>query len=74
MKNGILSMSWGDFLRAILIAVVVAIGSYILGIGDVWSLDWHVLTNNAVIAGVASILISLGTTKQGNFAGAVPVE
>lgn len=72
--NGIFTMTWGEVFRAIIIAVIVAVGSYVLGVGDVWSLDWHVLTNNAVLAGVASVLTSLGTTKKGNFVGAVPVE
>lgn len=72
--NGILSMSLKDLARAVIIAIIVAVGSYILGVGDVWSLDWHVLTNSAVLAGIASILTSLGTTNKGNFAGAVPIE
>lgn len=72
--NGILSMSLGDFYRALIITVIVAIGTYILGVGDVWALNWHVLINNAVIAGISSIIVSLGTTKQGNFVGAIPVK
>lgn len=72
--NGIFTMTWGEVFRAVIIAVIVAIGSYVLGVGDVWALDWHVLTNNAVLAGIASILTSLGTNRQGKFVGAVPVE
>lgn len=72
--KGLLSMSWQDFSRALVIAVIVAVASYVLKTGDLWALDWHVFTNSAVMAGIASILTSLGTTKKGNFAGAVPVE
>ena len=72
--NGILTISFKDFTRAIVIAIIVAVSSYILGVGDIWSLNWHVLTNNAVLAGLASILTSLATTNKGNLVGAFPVE
>ncbi len=72
--HGFLKMSWADFFRALVISVIVAVASYVLGVGDVWSLDWHILTNNAVMAGLASILTSLATADSGKVAGVIPVE
>lgn len=59
---------------SLVVAALVAIGFYVLQVGDVFKLDWHVLVNAAAIAFVTSLLKSLGTTSEGKFVGAVQVK
>ncbi len=74
MQNGLLNMSWKDFGNAVATTIVVAVLGYILKVGNVFILDFHTLINTAVMAGIGSILVSLGTTNQGNFIGLLSVS
>lgn len=70
-----MSFDWTMITRAVVLGVVVAVLQYILKVGDVWMLDFHMLVNNAVLAAASSLLVSLGTSSNtGKFIGAVKVE
>lgn len=50
--------------------------SYIIGVGDVWKLDYHTIVNTFVIAfavGCLSIIKNLLTTSDGKFLGVTQV-
>jgi hypothetical protein len=54
------------------LAIVLALGGYIVGIGDLWKLNPHALVNIAVMAfitTIVSLIKSSATTSQGTFAG-----
>lgn len=65
----IFRVSFNDVVGAFTSAVLVALICYVLKIGDVFTLDWHVLVNTAVMAGLGSLLKNLLTTDEGNFLG-----
>lgn len=68
-----MSLNLKNIAFAFVLSVVVAFLTYVYGQGNIFTLDWHAMINNAVMAGIGSVLVSLGTTRRGNFAGAVPV-
>lgn len=74
MMSGFFKLNLSDVTYAVVLAVVVAVAGYVLKVGDVFALDYHALVNAAVMSGVGSLLTSLLTTKEGKFAGVVPVE
>lgn len=54
------------------IAVVLAISGYIIGVGNVYALDVHVLVNSGAMAffiALVSLLKSTNTDSTGNFMG-----
>lgn len=64
-------------LVSVVLAVVISMGGYIIGVGDVFKLDWHALVNSGVLAGVVGIVSlakSYGTTSSGKFLGIVQVK
>lgn len=64
-------------LMSIVIAVVLAVFGYIIGIGDVFKIDLHVLINSGAMAffiGVVSLLKSSNTTDTGHFMGVKVVD
>lgn len=56
------------------IAALLAVGLLVVTNGDIFNLDWRVIANTAVITLIASVIKVLGTTRKGNFAGAVRVK
>ena len=59
-------------LVSIGIAMVISVGGYITGVGDVFKLDWHVLINTGVLSlvvGIVSLCKSYGITPEGKFLG-----
>jgi hypothetical protein len=74
MQNGILNMNWRDLGNAVATAVVVAVLEYILKLGNVFSVDVHTIVNSAVMSGIGVILVTLGSTNQGNLVGLFPVS
>jgi thiamine transporter ThiT len=51
---------------------ILAMAGYIIGVGDIFKLNTHVLINSgvmAVLAGIVSLIKSYGTTDHGTFAG-----
>ncbi len=78
--SGLFNLNWTDIKSAVvtvvLTAVLAGIG-YVIGIGDVFSVDIHTLTNIvslSLLTGVVSIIKALLTTKSGNFVGSVSIR
>ncbi len=77
--TNIFSLSWTNFKSAFVFAVLtafVAVIVYILGLGDVFKIDGHTITNIGVMAllnGVLSLLKSFLTTDTGKFLGVTTV-
>lgn len=79
MNNEIFTLNITQVKSAIVSGVLTAIlgaAGYIIGVGDVFAIDVHALTNVTALAfltTVVSLVKSLLTTSQGNFIGAVKV-
>lgn len=77
--NKIFTLSWTNVKSALITALltaVLAMGAYVLGIGDIFKIDWKAITNIGVlslITAIVSIIKSLLTTDKGKFLGAVKV-
>ena len=62
------------------IAAVLGVAGYILSVGDIFLIDIRGLSNVAVLSfltafvTVVSLIKSAGTTRAGNFAGAIKVK
>lgn len=73
--NGIGTISWMNIKSALMFALLSAFAGllfYIIGVGSVWKLDWHVLVDifsMALANGLLSAAKSLLTTSEGNFLG-----
>ena len=73
-------VSWGQIGNAVAYVVLTAIlgmGLYVLGIGDVFQINFQSLVNIgaiSLIAGIVSIIKDLLTTKSGKLAGVIPLK
>lgn len=65
-------------LVTLFLSVIVSGGGYILGVGDLWKIDTHALTNVIVLSAFATIIASIklvGTSEQtGKFLGTTQVR
>lgn len=74
------TLNWTNIKGAIVSAVitaVLAIAGYIIGVGDIFSIDVHALVNVgalSVLTALVSVIKSLLTTQSGDFAGVVKVK
>lgn len=68
-------MNWINIksaLVSVVLAAIVAVGGYIIGVGDYTKIDLHVVINTGimtVLVGVVSLIKSSGTNSAGKFAG-----
>jgi len=67
-------LNWKDVLGALVSAVLSGVLLYVASLATVADLDLMKVLDIAVIVGAASLLKSLGTTKDGKFAGVVKVK
>lgn len=65
--------TWKAIGSAVVSAVIIAVLGYLLSLGDLWTLNWHTLVTVAFGAFATSLIKFLGTTKNNNFAGIVPL-
>ena len=72
MKNGFGKLTCENWNSAIVYGVL-ADCLYILGAGNVFTLDWHQLVNVFVLAFLTSIVKNLSTDNHGDFAGTISV-
>lgn len=78
--NGIGKLNSGNIKSALVFGVlsaILAIGTYVIGVGDIFSIDGKALANAGVFGGInviLSLIKRLLTTDEGNFLGAVKVE
>jgi len=68
------ALNFKDVFGALTSAVLVAVIGYVASVADIFSVDWHQLVNIAVLAALASLLKSLGTSADGKFLKAYPVK
>lgn len=77
MENGILTLDWASVKRAAISTVIMAIAAgavYVIGLGDIFAVNFHSLTNIIAISlltGFVSLVNSLFTTNDDKFAGIV---
>lgn len=70
MQNGLLTISWENVKSAAVSTVLVALGAtliYVIGVGDVFKLNWHMIINTAILAGAGSLVKNFFTTNDGKF-------
>lgn len=70
-------ISMSDVRSAVISAVIAGVVAILFSIvkgGDIFALDWKLVTNAGVIAMVASLLKNLSTDRFGNFAGITRVK
>lgn len=77
--SGLFKLDWTNIKSALVSGVLTAIlggAGYVIGLGNIFSVDIHTLANIVVLAflvAVVSLIKQLLTTSQGNFVGAVNV-
>lgn len=74
-----LTLDSSNIKSAIVYAFLMGIFSmaiYVVGVGDIWAIDAHVLINSGVLAfvtGIISLVKNLLTDNSGKFAGIIKV-
>lgn len=68
------TFDWRSVSTAVVIGVLTAVASYLSTLANLTNFDWQALGVIAFASFVATLAKQLGTTQQGNFAGAVPVK
>lgn len=63
-----------DIASSLVSAGVVALLTFIGNSTSIFSLDWKQGLSFVVMAMVASLVKALGTTKDGNFGGVLPIK
>lgn len=74
MSNGIGVLSWVNVKSALVYGVVmgvVAVVFYMVKIGTVFALDWHVMLDAFVYGVLTSVVKNILTTNEGNFLGSI---
>lgn len=80
MKNGIFTLDWASIKSAListLLMAILAMVMYIIGLGDIWSIDAKAITNIGVMAfltGIVSLVKSFLSTDGGKFMGSVDIK
>lgn len=73
-------LTWINVKSALVSAVITAVigmGGYIIGLGDIFTVNIHTLVNIGALSALTalvSLFKSLLTTDSGNFIGAVEVK
>jgi hypothetical protein len=73
LKKKFMSNNIKAVLGALVSGVLVAVLGYLLSVGDIWKISFHSIVNIGVMAFAGSLLKFVGTTKQNNFVGTVPL-
>lgn len=74
MDNGLLTLDWGNVKSAIISTIIVSLGAtlaYIIGVGDIFKLDWREIINIAIMAGAGSLVKNFFSTNDGKFLGKI---
>lgn len=69
-----MSKTWKDIVSALVSSVLVAVLGYVVSVTDFMMISTHQLLNIAILTGATSLLKSLVTTREGLFAGAIPIR
>lgn len=73
-ENNMLKLSWGNVKSALVYAIIaglVADAIYMIEVGTVFALDWHMLVDGFVFGAITSIVKNLFTNDSGKFLGMV---
>lgn len=79
-NNGIFSLDWANVKSAAVTVVLwalVAVAGYIVGLGDIWKIDWHVMANIgalSLLSGFISLVKNFLTSNSGSFAGVTQIQ
>jgi len=77
--NGIFQLDWDNIRSAItsvLLTAVLGLLMYVVGVGDVWKIDFHSVVNIfsiAIATGLVSLIKNFLTTDKGQFLGVTQV-
>ena len=80
MKNGVLKLSWVNIQSAVMSGIIMgilAIFAYIIGVGNIFTLNFHSLVNAGVLTAlvtIVSLIQSVFTTNAGSTAGVQTVD
>lgn len=80
MNSGILKLSWANVRGALVtafITAVITIFIYIIGVGDIFALNYKALANVGVLSALTAfvdLVRSALTTSKNNFVGAVGIK
>lgn len=80
MNTGIFTLNWESFKSALVSAVimtVIAVAGYVIGLGDLWKIEFHAIINIGVMAfltGLVSLIKNFLTSDSGTFAGSVKIQ
>lgn len=80
MNTGIFTLNLESFKSALVSALLmafVATAGYVIGLGDIFKVEWHALINVAVMAlltGFVSLVKNFLTSDSGTFAGSIKIE
>ena len=74
------TISWAQIKNAIayiFLTAILGMGLYVLGVGDVFQINFQNLINIgaiSIVSGIVSIIKDLLTTEQGKLAGVFPLK
>lgn len=74
MENGLLTLDFGNIKGAIISTIIVGLGAtllYVYKVGSVFNLDWQVVIDTFVMAGVGSLVKNFFTDNEGKFMGKI---
>jgi len=80
MQSGVFTLSWINFKSAVvsgLITGIIGIGLYVVGVGDLWKVDFHSLINIgsiSAISAIVSLVKNFLSTNSGSVAGIQVVD
>lgn len=78
--TGLLKLDWANVKSALVSGVLTAVlagAGYIIGLGDIFAIDLHAISNVvglAFLTTLVSLVKALLTTNEGNFVGAVNID
>lgn len=67
--SNIFALNWANIASAVILAVIIAVLSYITSVTDISSISGHQILSIAILTACGSLLQSLLTTQEGTFAG-----
>lgn len=74
------TLTWSNIKGALVSGAIMgalAIGLYVIGLGDVFAIQWKPLINAGILSAlttIVSLVKSFLTTDRGNFVGAIEVK
>ena len=70
MNSAFLRLNLSDFEKGLILAIIVAVLTYLqqaIGEGGFSGINWQIVINTAVLAGIGYLLKNLSTNSEGKF-------